>query len=302
MPVEVVVLGSANLDVVLQVEAIPAPGETVLATGRIGHPGGKGLNQAVAAARSGARTAFVGALGSEDDAEQLVSALRDARIDTSAVRRVTGPSGAAFVVVQASGENAIVVDPGANASLTSLDAAGRAVVGDCRLILAQLEIPLAVVMEAAHVARANGATFVLNAAPAQPLPPELLALVDVLVVNEHEAMALTGATDPAAAIQALADPARDVVVTLGARGAVHVDRDGTSTLTAAPPVRAADTTGAGDAFVGALGAALAAGAPFPEAVRRAVTAGSLAVEVPGGVPSMPTYEKIIERLDSRDAR
>jgi ribokinase len=137
---------------------------------------------------------------------------------------------------------------------------------------------------------------VLNAAPAQPLPDALLAVVDVLVVNEHEAVELTGRADPDAAARVLADGVRDVVVTLGARGAVHVARDGTRTFEPGRTADVVDTTGAGDAFVGVLAAAVATGAALPPAVRRAVAAGSLAVERRGAVPSMPTYGEIDERL------
>lgn len=295
MPFDVVVLGSANVDVVLGVRTIPSPGETVLATGRADHPGGKGLNQAVAAARCGARTAFVGALGLGPDGDGLLAAMHAAGVDTSAVRRVGGPSGSAFVVVAQSGENLIVVDPGANAEM-SLGPVARTTVAAGAVLVAQLEIPVPVVIEGARRAQAAGATVLLNAAPARPLSAELLDLVDVLVVNEHEALTLTGGADPDSALQALSGPARDVVVTRGARGAAYVLRDGSN---GAPPGRAArvvDTTGAGDAFVGALAAAVAAGWSLPEGVTRAVAAGAIAVERAGAVPSMPTAAQIDDRL------
>ena len=284
---EVTVLGSANLDEVLQVPRLPVPGQTVLATSRQQHPGGKGLNQAVAAARAGARTAFVGALGSGPDAEVLLAALREAGVDAAAVARVDGPSGTAFIVVQGSGENSIVVDPGANAALTGLSGSGRAAVTGARVLLAQLEVSPAVVAEAAAAARAAGTVVLLNASPARPAEElrDLLPLVDVLLVNETEA-------------EALGDSAggRELVVTRGADGAVHVDRDGERRHVPGLPAVVLDTTGAGDTFAGVLAAALAQGRPMPHALQRAVAAGALAVEGHGAVPSIPTRDAVDARL------
>ena len=281
---EVTVLGSANLDEVLQVLRLPVPGETVLAVSRRQHPGGKGLNQAVAAARADARTAFVGALGRGPDAEVLLAALSEADVDTTAVARLDGPSGTAFIVVQRSGENSIVVDPGANAGLTTLSAAGRAAVTGARVLLAQLEVPLEVVQEAAAVARASGTLVLLNASPARPVD-DLLPLVDVLLVNETEVAALGAAA-----------AGREVVVTRGAAGAVHVGRDGRTSHVPGLPAEVVDTTGAGDTFAGVLAASLAQGRTMPDALRRAVAAGALAVEGHGAVPSIPTRSAVDARL------
>jgi ribokinase len=294
---DVVVLGSANVDVVVRVALIPAPGETVLGTGRERHPGGKGLNQAVAAARAGARTAFVGTVGRDPEGDRLLATMRDEGIDTTAVDRVDEPTGMALVVVQQSGENAIVVSPGANDSATALSPAGTSLLGPGAVLVVQLEIPDALVAEGATLARAAGATVVLNAAPARPLSDTLLANVDVLVVNEHEAVALTGTADLPTAAAGLARRVPAVVVTLGADGAMHLARDGGGPVST-PGLAAdvVDTTGAGDAFVGVLAAALATGANLPAAVRRAVAAGSLAVERRGAVPSMPAHGEIDERL------
>lgn len=296
---DVAVLGSANLDVVLRVTAIPAPGETVLANGRERHPGGKGLNQAVAAARAGAATAFVGAVGRDTAGDELLAAMQVAGIDTAALRRVDEPSGLALIVVQASGENTIVVDPGASATMTSLSAEARAVVQESTVLVAQLEVPLTAVCEAAALARSAGAIVLLNAAPARQLPDSLLSLVDVLVVNEHEGVALAGIVRPEEAAVALAGPTREVVVTLGARGAAHVSREGRVTRTPALEADAVDTTGAGDTFVGVLAASLALGVAMPQAVLRAVAAGALSVETRGAVPSIPTREAVTERLAGR---
>ena len=294
--VDVVVLGSANLDLVVRVARIPAPGETVLASRREYHPGGKGLNQAVAAARAGARTAFIGTLGEDDAAQVLLATLAEAGVRTEAVARIAGASGLALIVVQSSGENTIVVEPGANAATGSLSEVAQAMIRDGAVLVAQLEIPLEAVLAGADVARAAGRTVILNAAPARPLPDELLALVDVLVVNEHEALTLTGLDDLDRAGHRLAERVGEVIVTLGARGAVRIGR-GTGTFHT-PGLRAdpVDTTGAGDAFVGVLASAIASGSSRSEALLLAVAAGALAVETPGAVPSIPWRSAIDARL------
>ena len=291
---DVTVLGSANLDEVVRVARLPAPGETVLALGRDRLPGGKGLNQAVAAARAGAGTAFVGAVGEDAAAELLLATLRDAGVGTAAVRRSSLATGTALVMVQESGENSIVVDAAANDDVR-LDGAARAAVEDAKVLLTQLEVPLPVVADAAAAARDGATTVVLNAAPARDLPAALLALVDVLVVNESEALAVSGAADVAAALDLLADRVPAVVVTLGAAGArwVSADGDGEAPGLAASVV---DTTGAGDCFCGVLAATLAAGSPLGEAVRVGVAAASLSVERPGAAVSMPSRAEITERL------
>jgi ribokinase len=183
---DVVVLGSANLDVVFAVPSIPAPGETVLADGQARHPGGKGLNQAVASARADATTGFLGALGDDAAAEYLLAALADSGVDVGRVRRVAGPSGTAWIVVQADGDNAIVVASGANATMESLTDAERSAIAEARVLVMQLEIPVSIVAEAAACARATETVVVLNAAPARALESDLLRGIDVLVVNEHE--------------------------------------------------------------------------------------------------------------------
>ncbi len=294
--IDVAVLGSANLDQVLRVAAIPAPGETVLATGQDRHAGGKGFNQAVAAARAGAATAFIAALGRDDASDELLAAMHADGINTTAVRRVDGPSGQALIMVADSGENSIVVSAGANETLATLSALDRQTIERAAVLVAQLEVPVAVVAEAAAVARDCGTTVVLNAAPARPLDDALLRLVDLLIVNEHEAVELGGADDPVQAAVALTDRVSAVVVTLGAEGAAHVDAD--ARVTRAPGVSAAavDTTGAGDTFVGVLAAALAAGSAIDDAVRRAVTAGALSVEAAGAIPSIPTRAAVDARL------
>lgn len=273
-PVDVCVVGSANLDLVATGPRLPRPGETVLATAFAEHAGGKGLNQAIAACRAGARTAFVGAVGRDDAGRRLAAALDAAGVDTSHLATSEQPTGRALIAVDAHGENAIVVVPGANAD----------VVGEplphARVVLAQLEIPLTTVVAALRTARQAGATTILNPAPAAPLDPDLLALVDVLVPNEHELAAL-GTTD-----DLLAAGVGAVVTTLGADGIRVTTPEGEWHQ---PPftVSPVDTTAAGDACCGALAAALAQGESLGRAVRTAAAAGALATTRRGAVPSLP---------------
>ena len=283
---DVTVLGSLNLDVVVHLPRVPGVGETVLASGQQRVPGGKGLNQAVAAARAGARTVMLGAVGDDDAARVLRETAGSAGVDVSGVRREPGPSGTAWVMVQDGGDNAIVVDAAANGTVTSLTGCDLDAVRSAAVLVMQLETPLPAVTQAASAASRAGVRVVLNAAPARDLPEELLALVDVLVVNEHEAQAFP---------DALAAGVGTVVVTLGADGARVVCADGEQ---AVPGVTAdvVDTTGAGDTFTGYLAAALATGASLPDACGRAVVAGALAVEVLGATASIPTADAVERRL------
>jgi ribokinase len=294
----VVVLGSANVDLTLAVERIPSPGETVLATGHERHPGGKGLNQAVAAARAGAQTAFVAAVGADDGGELLLSTMTDTGLDVALVRRVAEPTGTAVVTVDADGENAIVVASGANGSMIRLAADEAAAIERARVLVMQLETPLSIVVEASRVGRAAATTVVLNAAPAQPLETAVLELVDALVVNEHEArlVAEVGAAMGLGDVgRVLADRVPLVAITLGARGAQWFGVEGEGSVSA-PQASVVDTTGAGDAFTGVLAAALAEGVSWPDAVWRGVVAGAIAVESAGAVPSLPTWAQIEQRL------
>ena len=193
----VVVLGSANGDIVLTMPRLPAPGETVLAGGTARVPGGKGANQAVASARAGAHTTMLGALGGDAEAATLRAALAGAGVDVASLRTSPEPTGLAVVMVDDTGQNSIVVAPGANATITSLSADERETLGAADVLLCQLEVPLSAVTEAAAAARAAGAQVVVNAAPSQPLPDALWSLIDVLVVNEHEAADLVGTTHAA---------------------------------------------------------------------------------------------------------
>lgn len=281
---DVTVLGSLNLDVVIALAAVPAAGETVLATGQRRVPGGKGLNQAIATARAGVRTRMVGAVGSDEAAAVLLAAAADAGVDVTAVRRLDGPSGTAWVMVQADGDNAIVVDAAANGRVSDLTPGDLTAVTDGGVLVMQLETPLPAVLGAALAARSARTKVVLNAAPARDLPDDLWDAVDVLVVNEHEAAHYPEARGRVGA----------VVVTLGADGARVLDADGERHV---PGVRAdvIDTTGAGDTFTGYLAAALASGATLDAAVARAVVAGALAVESAGAVPSIPSAAQVDRR-------
>lgn len=295
---EVVVVGSANLDLVLAVQRIPRPGETVLAGAMTRGPGGKGANQAVASARAGARTAMVVALGDDDGGAVLRAAL--AGVDLSLATTSEAPTGTAIITVEDSGENSIVVAPGANGELT-LSPAAVAAIGRAKIVLSQLEIPFSTVRDAA----AASSYFILNAAPAAELPDELLAEVDLLVVNETEAEAIAG-PDRSALLKKV--PA--AVVTLGAAGAVILSRElGDSGEIEVPgvAVEVVDTTAAGDTFCGVLAATLvrqlAAGSAndsittsdLTNAVRRANVAASLSVEAAGAIPSVPHGDAIDAR-------
>ncbi|TDV47811.1 ribokinase [Actinophytocola oryzae] len=276
----VLVVGSGNVDLVSRVERIPAPGETVLSTGFATHAGGKGNNQATAAARANAHTTFLGSFGDDDNGRRLLTSLTDSGV-RPLVRTSTEPTGTALITVAAGGENAIVVNAGANATLTDLTDAERTAVAEADVVLLQLEIPLATVTEAAKAATG---TVVLNAAPARPLPRDLLESVDLLIVNEHEAAQLGGA-------EALLDVVPRLVVTLGAQGAVIHTGD-TRTEVPGIPVQVVDTTGAGDTFCGALVARLDEGAALEPSVRFATTAAAVSVGRAGAVPAIPTREEI----------
>ncbi|TPG19027.1 ribokinase [Pedococcus bigeumensis] len=263
----VVVLGSLNVDLVATVERHPKPGETVLADGELQRfAGGKGGNQAVAAAAAGARVSFVGAVGSDEGGRAYLERLRSRDIDVSAVRTVDGTStGQAWITVDDEGENSIVVIAGANAQVTADQLEGLTDIGPGDVLLLQLEVPLRTVAAAARSAHGRGARVVLNAAPYAALPHDVVALADPLVVNEHEALQLADSD---------AAPT-SVLVTFGAAGCSW-DGDRSDGI----PVDDADvvdTTGAGDAFCGALAAALAAGATREQAVTAASEAGAAAV-------------------------
>ncbi|OBF91510.1 ribokinase [Mycobacterium sp. 852014-52450_SCH5900713] len=289
----VCVVGSVNMDLSLRVDALPSPGETVLASSLTYAPGGKGGNQAVAAARAGARVQFVGAIGDDPAARQLRAHLLDNGVRLDATAETPGPSGTAIVVVDAHAENTIVVAPGANGRLALDAAAVRSVIAGCDVLLTQLEIPVQAAVAAAQQARSAGAVVIVNASPAgrdQYSLADLAAAADVVIANEAEADEW---------------PWRPthLVTTLGARGARYVGVDG-EFLVPAPPVAAVDTTGAGDVFAGVLAGSWP---PHPgssaqrlSALRRACAAGALATLVPGAGNCAPDAEAIDAAL--HDAR
>ncbi|MEE6273817.1 ribokinase [Georgenia sp. MJ206] len=288
----VVVVGSANVDLVVDVPRHPAAGETVLGGALRRSPGGKGANQAVAAARAGgARTSFLGAVGQDEGADLLLASLERAGVRTDLVRRSDAATGTALISVSADGENTIIVAPGANDDV-AVDAAARARLGEADVVLAQLEIPLETVLAAAR-ARRPGALFALNAAPSRDLPDEVWHAVDVLLVNEHEARDLTGAVSQETALTSLLARVPAVVITLGPAGCLVAERGGVPVMAPSPRVAAVDTTGAGDTFSGVLAAALADGEPLLVASRRAVAAGALAVTRPGAQDAVPTAAETV---------
>ncbi|MGI5341607.1 ribokinase [Streptomyces sp. CA-181903] len=297
---DVLVIGSANADLTVRVDRRPGPGETVLGTDLVESAGGKGANQAAAAARLGARTALLAAIGDDAYGELLLDAQRAAGADTAHVRVLPETrTGTAMIVVGPDGDNTIIVSPGANSRLSPADVAvARPLVAAASVVSLQWEIPAETVRAAAALAVRTGTRVVLNPSPVPPeLDRDLLAAADPLVVNEHEARHLSGVPDqddPAGWARALRDRgARSVVVTLGGAGALALDADAADPVTVpGVPVRPVDTTGAGDAFTGALAARLAAGAPLVDAVRFAVRVGAAAVTKPGAQPSYPTVDEL----------
>ena len=281
----IAVVGSVNTDLTFTVDGLPLPGETVLASALASWPGGKGANQAVAAARAGAEVQFVGAVGTNPAADALLAHLTANDVGTDGVITVPGPSGTAAIMVDADAENMIVVAPGANAHLVLDSAAMRDVVAEADVVLLQLEIPVPTAVAAARIARAAGATVIVNASPpnGSPAMTELAELTDVVVVNETEAAEWHW-------------PAPHLVITRGGRGASYV-ANGREINVAAPPVEPVDTTGAGDVFAGVL----AAGWPSDRdrALRRACAAGALATLVPGAGDCAPLEEAIEDALASQ---
>jgi ribokinase len=286
----VLVFGSANADLVFAVPALPAPGVTVLGEGVRALPGGKGANQAVAAARDGAQVAFAGCVGGDGFAEVATSALRGAGVDLSRLAVTGAPTGCASICVDPDGRNQIAVAPGANAL------ARAAQVEDAALhpgvvVLMQMEVPPDEVAALVHRAKDRGARVVLNLAPPGELPLDALRRLDLLVVNEHEAAVLAarlGCAEQAASLQGALGC--DVVVTLGEAGAEFHGAAGAIRVPAFP-VTPVDTTGAGDCWCGVLCAALDRGLPMAAAMRRASAAAAIACTRPGAAASMPAAEE-----------
>ena len=297
----VVVVGSANTDMVLQTEHIPAPGETIIGGTFMMAAGGKGANQAVAAARLGARVTFVARLGHDMFGDQALAGYEREGIDTSfIVRDPDAASGIAMIFVDRKGENSIAVASGANAHLSPADVerAGQAI-AQADVLLVQLEVPLETVCRAVELAHAAGVRVILNPAPAQPLPPDLLARVSVLTPNEHEVCAIADQPDlERAAAHLLQQGTRTVLVTMGQAGALWVDHQ-TRQIVPSFAVHAVDTTAAGDAFNGGLACALGRGLPIVEAIRYAHAVAALSVTQMGAQPSLPTASQVQTFLAER---
>ena len=282
--IDVCIVGSANLDLVTAVDHLVRPGETILATAYQEHPGGKGLNQAVACARMGAVTAFVGCVGTDGAGDVLMRVMERESINTAGVSRIDEPAGRAFISVERSGENNIIVVPGSNSQIKPDQGADQ--IAASRVVLAQLEIPLDVVIRAFEIARASGGITVLNPAPIRDLPDVLLALTDYVVPNEVEADHIGGVA------RCLGLGAKAVVTTLGAAG-VRIVTPAGETHIGAVKVVPVDTTAAGDAFLGGFCSSLANGESLEDAVSMGATTGALAVTKSGAVPSLPTRNDVI---------
>ncbi|MEW2245871.1 MULTISPECIES: ribokinase [unclassified Streptomyces] len=293
---DLLVVGSANADLVIGVERRPAAGETVLGSDLSVHPGGKGANQAVAAARLGARTALLARVGDDAYGRLLLDSQRAAGVDTVGVLVGGAPTGVALITVDPSGDNSIVVSPGANGRLTPADVrAASSLFQASRVVSTQLEIPLESVQEVVR-SLADGSRFVLNPSPPRPLPREVLDACDPLIVNEHEAKVILG--DAAAgdtpedwARILLAKGPRSVVITLGAEGALVASARGMDRVPSVK-VDAVDTTGAGDAFTAALAWRLGEGASLAEAAAYAARVGAAAVTRRGAQESYPTADEV----------
>ena len=289
-----VVMGSANMDLVVQVERHPMPGETVFGDSLTSIAGGKGLNQAVACARAGGRVEFVGAVGSDEYGDQLLDVLRSEGIGVAGVRRVSGPTGTAHIRVDPAGQNSIVVVAGANAQVGPEVTA--AMPEGAGWLLTQLEVPLGAVQAALEWCRERQIKTVLTPAPVLPLDPELLGLVDLLVPNQFEACQLTGVNDAELAAAKLSELVTDVVVTLGAEGSVWASGGRVRHREPAREAQVVDTTAAGDTFLGVLVGRLSGGVEMPEAMRWAAAAAAIGVSRPGASASMPTMAEVIALL------
>lgn len=297
---KVVVVGSLNADLTVRTDRFPSPGETLSGSELVIVPGGKSANQAAAAAILGADVRLFGAVGADGHGDLLLKAAADAGVDASRVlRRPNTATGTAMIVVDAAGENTIIVSPGANGTVTGAELPAD-LFDDAAVLCLSLEVPLEAVAAAAQAGHDAGATVLLNLSPYREVPAALLALTDVLLVNAHEAAQVTGLADPAADWEAVIDAfarlgVSRAVITLGGDGAVVLDgtASGPHRVVEAAPTRvtAVDTTGCGDAFTAATAARLAAGASLPEAAEFAARAGALAATLPGAQSS---YTALLE--------
>lgn len=295
----ILVIGSANMDLVVSTPRFPQPGETVFGSKFGMHPGGKGANQAVAAAKLGGDVHFFGKMGNDLFRDKLCAGMQKDGVQLDHLLIDPDEStGMALITVEGSGQNEIVVVSGSNMNLSPTDIAGnRAVFSGAKIVLLQLEIPLDTVIQAARLAKEHGALVILNPAPARELPQQLLSLVDYLTPNETEAELLTGqavhdqASAQAAAKKLLATSVKNVIVTMGEKGALLVSQAKAELF---PPkkVQVVDTTAAGDAFNGALAFSLASDKNLEEAIRFANSVAAYSVTKMGAQSSMPTMEEL----------
>ncbi len=288
----IAVCGSVNMDLVAYVDVAPASGQTVAGTQFRQVPGGKGANQAIAAARAGGDVTFLGAVGDDAFGTQLRTTLVESGIEVAGLRTTTGPSGVAHIVVEGDGANSIIFIPGANGEVTDVGSDDVRLLRDSAALLLQLELPLSAVTAAARAAREVGVPTVLTPAPVQQLPGDLLDAVDLLVANQHEAAAITGDSAPLRALTSLLERVPEAVITLGTDGAVHGRRGADPVRIPARAVTAVDTTAAGDTFCGALAVARAEGQPVEDALRFASEAAALSVQRYGASLSMPERAEI----------
>ena len=297
----IVVVGSSNTDLIVRADRLPAPGETVLGGDLITAPGGKGANQAVAAARVGAEVTFVARVGKDMFGEAALENFRREGIDTRfVIQDATAPSGVALIVVGQNGQNIIAVAPGANRRLTPNDVhAAESAFAGARVVLLQLETPMETVVAAARAGRSAGATVILNPAPAQTLPNELYSLIDIVTPNESEAALLTGEATPEAAARILLQRGvKSVIVTLGEAGVLVAASPDDIRRAPGFDVNVVDTTAAGDAFNGGLAAALARGESSESALSYSQAVAAISVTRMGAQPSLPTEAEV--RLFVRD--
>ncbi|MHA6644812.1 ribokinase [Mesorhizobium sp. A623] len=298
----IIVIGSINLDMITTVDRLPSPGETVRGSGFKTSAGGKGANQALAAARAGAKVRMVGAVGKDSFAAEALTCLEQAAIDLSGVGQMHASTGTAAILVDDAGENVIAVAPGANDSVLPGDLA-KAFLAKGDIVLLQQEIPLQTVEAALDAARKAGAVTVLNTAPFRAEAAGFLEKADYVVANETEfdlygeALALAGRDRPARMRAFAQKTGRTIVVTLGGDGVIAATADDFLQVPALK-IKPVDTVGAGDTFCGYLGAALAAGLPLEKALERAAAAGSLACLKPGAQPSIPFAKDVDAALEA----
>lgn len=295
---DVLIVGSSSVDISISVSSIPRPGETIITPTQSRGRGGKGANQAHAAARAGAKTGFIGSVGEDESGDYILEALHESGVDTAGTRRTEMTSGTAYVIVEESGENAIVVVSASNWTFRDVSETEKQIIRKAPVVLMQLEIPVPTVAEVAAVAKEAGGFVILNAAPYAPLPDELLANIDLLMVNETEAEQLADMQGTPEAFSAkLSAMVPQVLITLGSKGSLFSSAETGLINFAAPKVKATDTTAAGDTFAGAYAAAIVDGQTPQEALKFASSAAALAVQRKGAVESVPYADEIAAAVD-----